>query len=493
MLLWGYLVEISGKNIKVFCLYEKQYELESFLNSALAQTQIQRYLIRFYSSANPLPNLPSSIISGYETTSIKVPKKITAKWKKIDFVSNLNALLTNIPKDPTRQNFFLDFSIIKVTQSLVSFVEASLEEFASKHDISYSIFSLFLEKTLGRKSSQLAFNYPFLCLTDSHIHPNFYYEKQKTGKFPTNLRELYQPIQLLMEELEKNSLERNRLNKELFQLTTHSNVIETSLATFLEMEKDQIGSERKSVPADLISLSDYRSLKQRYDEKTQMLSAVSHDLKSPIAAIQGFAEILRDGLVGEVTEEMKKHLEMIVANSKRLSRMVESIMEMESLDRSEYINQKQTFDLIEMIDDAKMAVLPQMIQKDQEILIYTPDSLEMVGNRELLLRALQNILDNAVKYSPPRKGQIDVFAEEQDVKGRNVVKITIKDNGYGFNKQNLRRVFEPFTKFEPGSTSTGLGLSIVKKIIESIHDGSIEITSPGRKKGTIVTILLPKT
>ncbi|MFX1507358.1 MAG: sensor histidine kinase [Promethearchaeota archaeon] len=486
-------MEILGKNIRVFCLYEKQHELESFLTSALAHTQIQRYLIRFYSSAKPLPNLPSSIMSGFETTTIFVPKKITTKWKNSDFISDLDAFLTSFPKVSARQNFFLDFSTIKVTKSLVTFAEATLEDIASNHDIPYSIFSLFLEKTLGKKTSELAFTYPFLCLTDSHIHPNFYYEENKAGKFPTSFRDLYQPIQLLMEELEKNSLEQNRLNKELFQLSTHSNVLETSLATFLEMEKDQIGSERKSVPADLISLSDYRNLKQRYEEKTSMLSAVSHDLKSPIAAIQGFAEILRDGLVGEVTEDMKKHLEMIVANSKRLSRMVESIMEMESLDRSEFVDERKTFDLIEMIDDAKMAVLPQMIQKDQEILVYTPDSLEMVGNRELLLRALQNILDNAVKYSPPKKGQIDLFAEEQEVKGRNVVKITVKDNGYGFNKKNLRRVFEPFTKFEPGSTSTGLGLSIVKKIVESIHDGSIEITSPGRKKGTTVTLLLPKT
>ena len=493
MVLWGHQVEISGKNIRVFCLYEKQLELESFLNSALAQTQIQRYLIRFFSPTKPLPNLPSSIINGFENITIKVPTKITTKWKKSDFRSSLDAFLTDFPRSPTRQNFFLDFSVIKATESLVSFVESTLEGMISQHDITYSIFSLFIEKNLTKRSSLIAFNYPFLSLTDSHIHPNFYYEEEKTGKFPTTLRDLYQPIQLLMEELAKNSLEQDRLNKELFQLSTYSNVLETSLATFLEMERDQIGSGRKTVPADLISLSDYRDLKQRYDEKTQMLSAVSHDLKSPIAAIQGFAEIMRDGLVGEVTQEMKNYLEMIVSNSKRLSRMVESIMEMESLDRSEYINEKQTFDLVEMIEDAKMAVLPQMIQKDQEIQIFTPDSFEMVGNRELLLRALQNILDNAVKYSPPKKGQIDLFAEEEVIKGQTVVKITVKDNGFGFNKKNLRRVFEPFTKFEPGSTSTGLGLSIVKKIIESIHDGSIEITSPGRKKGTIVTILLPKT
>ncbi|UCG02498.1 MAG: HAMP domain-containing histidine kinase [Candidatus Heimdallarchaeota archaeon] len=487
-------MENIGKNIRVFCLYEKQHELESFLNTALAQTQVQRYLISFSTSTKSSSKLYLSVKNGFKTIIIKVPAKISEKWKKSVFLTNLDDFLGDFSEYSTRQNFFLDFTALKVTTSFVKFVESSLEDKISDHEFSYSIFSLFLEKNLSKRVlTQLAFKYPFLCLTDSHIHPNFYYEAEKGGKFPNTLRDLYQPIQLLLEELEKDSLEHDRLNKELFMLSTHSNVLETSLATFLEMERDRIGSERKSVPADLISLSDYRNLKQRYDEKTQMLSAVSHDLKSPIAAIQGFAEILRDGLAGEVTQEMKKHLEMIVSNSKRLSRMVESIMEMESLDRSDYIDEKQTFDLVEMIDDAKMSVLPQMIQKDLEIQTYTPDSLEMVGNRELLLRALQNILDNAVKYSPPKKGQIELFTEEQDLKGHKVIKITVKDNGFGFNKKNLKRVFEPFTKFEPGSTSTGLGLSIVKKIVESIHDGTIEITSPGRKKGTTVTIFLPKT
>ena len=276
-------------------------------------------------------------------------------------------------------------------------------------------------------------------------------------------------------------------------LITHNNILESSLATFLTLEREETKSHRTRTPADLISLLHYRDLKQRYDEKTQMLSTVSHDLKSPIAAIQGFAEILRDGLAGEITPEMKKHLELIVANSKRLSRMVESILEYEHYDSSDYVVQRETFDLIELVNDARMSVLPQMIQKDQEVQIFTPDTLEMVGNRELLFRVLENILDNAVKYSPPKKGKIELFAEEQSIKGHKIIKITINDNGFGFNKRNLKRVFEPFTRFEPGSTSTGLGLSIVRKIVESIHGGTIEISSPGRQQGTSVNILLPKT
>ncbi|MFX1282671.1 MAG: sensor histidine kinase [Promethearchaeota archaeon] len=488
-------MEKIGKNIRVFCLCKKQYDLESFLNTALAQTEAQRYLISFFTSKKPSTKLFSSLIDGFTITAIKVPIKVTAKWKKNEFVTQLNDFCAAIPKTSTRQNLFLDFTNLNVTKSFVNFIESSFENKLIDTNVEkYSIFSLFLEKKIGKTLiNQLALSYPFLCLANSQIHPNFYYDSKMGGKFPTNLRDLYQPIQILIEELEKNSLEQDRLNKELFILSTHNNILESSLATFLEMDREKVDSPRGNVPADLVSLSHYRDLKQRYDEKTQMLSTVSHDLKSPIAAIQGFAEILRDGLAGEVTPEMKKHLEMIVSNSKRLSRMVESIMEYEKYDQSDYITQRETFDLIEIIHDAKMLILPQMIHKDQEMHIYTPDSLEMVGNRELLLRVLQNVLDNAVKYSPQKKGKIELFAEEQSIKGNKIIKITIKDNGFGFNEKNLKRAFEPFARFEPGSTSTGLGLSIVHKIVESIHGGSIKITSPGRKKGTTVTILLPKT
>ncbi len=495
MIYWGLSMKKIGKNFRVFCLCEKQHDFESFLNTALAQTEAQRHLISFSTSKKPSTKLHSSLTNGFKIITIKVPIKVTAKWKKNEFVTQLNNFFTEFPKTSIRQNFFLDFTNLNVTKSFVDFIESSFENKIINYNIEkYSIFSLFLEKKIEKKLvNQLALNYPFLCLTNSQIHPNFYYDSKVGGKFPTNLRDLYQPVQLLMEELEKSSLEQDRLNKELFILTTHNNVLESSLATFLEMDSDLDGTPRGSVPADLVSLSHYRDLKQRYDEKTQMLSTVSHDLKSPIAAIQGFAEILRDGLAGEVTPEMKKHLEMIVSNSKRLSRMVESIMEYERYDQSDYVTQRETFDLIEIIHDAKMLILPQMIHKDQEMQIYTPDSLEMVGNRELLLRVLQNVLDNAVKYSPQKKGKIELFAEEQTIKGNKTIKITIKDNGFGFNEKNLKRVFEPFARFEPGSTSTGLGLSIVHKIVESIHGGTIKIMSPGRKKGTIVTILLPKT
>lgn len=487
------ILEETRKSSHVFCLYEKKSEIDFFLTSTLSQTEIQRFLIVLSKNKERFNELNTLLKNGFYIKNLVVPDKITSKWKKSVFPALLKEIFNNYPKKNGKQNFFIDISTIKVSKSFIEFIESKLVEKLLKFGKRYSLFFLFLESKLGVKLSyELAIMFPFICLKNTQIHPNFYYTQNSSTKFPSNIRDLYHPIQVLIEELERSSLEQERLNKELFIANTHNNILEASLASMLAIEKGETENRRQATPADILSLLQYRDLKQRFDQKSLMLSTVTHDVKSPLAAIQGFAEILRDGLAGEVTTEMKKHLQVIVSNSKRLARMVESLLEYESYDRSDYITQRETFNLIELIQDAKMSILPQMIQKGQKVEIFTPEYLEIVGNRELLLRVLQNTLDNALKYSPQEKGRVELFVEEKSIKGQKVVQILIRDNGFGFEPKNLKKAFDPFTRFEPGSTSTGLGLSISKKIIEDLHGGTIEIDSPGRQKGTTVTITLPK-
>jgi signal transduction histidine kinase len=486
-------MEETRKNVHVFCLYEKKSEVEFFLKSTLSQTDIQRFLLVLSNNKARYSELSAHLKNGFFIKNLTIPNKISSKWKKVVFPPILEDIFNKYPKKSGRQNIFIDVTSIKVTKSFVEFIESKVVEKLLKLGERYSLFFLFLERKLGVKlGNQLVMRFPFICLKDTQIHPNFFYTPISSSKFPTNIRDLYQPIQVLIEKLERNTLEQERLNKELFIANTHNNVLEASLSSMLTIEKKETDTQRQETPADILSLLKYKDLQQRYDQKSLMLSTVTHDIKSPLAAIQGFAEILRDGLAGEVTPEMKNHLQVIVSNSKRLARMVESLLEYESYDRSDYVTQRETFNLIELIQDAKMSILPQMIQKGQKVEIFTPEHLEIVGNRELLLRVLQNTLDNALKYSPQEKGKVELFVEEKSVKGHKIVQIVIKDNGFGFEKKNLKKAFDPFTRFEPGSTSTGLGLSTSKKIIEDLHGGTMEIDSPGRQKGTTVTITLPK-
>ncbi|MHA2173419.1 MAG: sensor histidine kinase, partial [Candidatus Hodarchaeales archaeon] len=285
-------------------------------------------------------------------------------------------------------------------------------------------------------------------------------------------------------------LEIENLEKREFQISTQRNILEFTLAFYLAQDEGTRNID--SLPADLISLMEYHSLKRKYDQKSQILSTIIHDIKSPLASIQGYTEALIHGLSGPITPEMKLNLETIILNTQRLARMVDSLLEFENYDQSKYITNRETFDLIAILEEAKMAVLPQMIRKGQKITFFTPESVEIVANRELIVRVIQNLLDNAITYSPLEKGKIDLFVEEKQKSGQKSVVITIKDNGFGFRKSDLSRAFQPFSKFEKHSKSTGLGLSIVKKIVEEIHGGTISLTSPGRSKGTTVKITLPK-
>jgi signal transduction histidine kinase len=477
-----------------FCLFTNQQEIDYFLKTSLAHINITRYLFIFSNTKSIVNKFHPSITDGFNTINIGVPKTKSKIWKTQEFEKLLVNIFDKIktPNHHTNYHIFLDFSKLKISKSIVESIESSFEEKLAKYNLNYFVYSIYLEKKLSKKLiNQLVLRYETICLKGALILPNFYYDSDTKGEFPSSFREIYQPIEVLYEEIQRSSLEENRMSKELFMVKTNVNVLESSLATLLAIDKGK--TKLQKLPTDLVSLIDYHDLKRRYDQKSQILSTVIHDLKSPLAAIQGFAELLRDGLVAPITLEIRKHLEIIISNAKRLSRMIESILEYETYDQSDYLVQRETFDIVDLIDEAKMSILPQMIQKGHNMEIYSPDALEIVANRELLHRVLQNILDNSVKYSPQEKGKIELFVDEINFKGQRNIQITVKDNGYGFSKANLKKAFTPFTHFEPGSTSTGLGLSITKKIVEDLHGGIIEIASPGRNKGTTVTILLPKT
>ncbi|MHA1443520.1 MAG: sensor histidine kinase, partial [Candidatus Hodarchaeales archaeon] len=370
---------------------------------------------------------------------------------------------------------------------LVNFVERLFENKIEK----FSIFSVFLEKNISQKQVlHHMLNYPYICLNASHIRPNFFYDTNTRKSFPMNLSDIYQPFEILIEELKSESLEIENLEKQLFQLSTQNNILEFTLASYIAQDQSTVKSN--GVSADILSLMEYQTLRKKFLQKEQILRTIIHDLKSPLASIQGYSEVIKNGLSGPVTLETKNHLNVVISNTKRLALMVDSLLEYEQYDRSDYISKRETIDLIDVVNEAKMAVLPKMIQRGQKITIFAPESLEIVANSELLVRAIQNLLDNSIKYSPSEKGQVKVLIEEKDSESGRVT-ITIRDNGFGFHKKDLLKAFEPFSKFEAHSKSTGLGLSIVKKIIEDIHGGTITVFSPGRNKGTTIKITLNKT
>ncbi len=474
---------------KVFCLFRTEDDLERFYISDLAQSDVLRCIISVKNDRDDVKSFYNLLSENYDVKLSVISKGKNKKLDMDNLAVQFSQWFDGLIESEIR--IYLDFSAtqvsIKLIMPLFNYVEGLLQEKLDK----FSIYSVFLEKNLTQKQILLhMLNYPYICLNPSHIRPNFYFNTNNRKYFPKNLREIYQPFEILIEEIKSNSLDVEKLEKQLFQLSTQNNIQEFTLASYLLQDQSTIKSA--DVPADILSLMEYQTLKKNFLQKEQILRTIIHDLKSPLASIQGYSEVIINGLSGPVTQETKNHLTTIISNTKRLALMVDSLLEYEQYDRSDYISKRETIDLINVLNEAKMAVLPKMIRRGQKISIFAPESLEIVANQELLVRAMQNLLDNSIKYSPAEKGQIKVsIVEKGDETGKII--ITVQDNGFGFYKKDLLKAFEPFSRFEAHSKSTGLGLSIVKKIIEKIHGGTITIFSPGRNKGTTVKITLDKT
>ncbi|MHA1940192.1 MAG: sensor histidine kinase [Candidatus Hodarchaeales archaeon] len=480
----------TGQN-KVFCLFKGLNDIEAFLLSDLAQSEVLRCIVHVSDKKTTNGSFFNENADEYSVhlVNFNYSSRKTSNFNEL--LAEISTLIHKPKKSISMMKIFIDFSSVNLSSNKINQLVENIENHLIKSNILFTLYSFFLEDNLSnQKSKQIVQYYPYLCFTPSQIHSNFFYEAGERKEFPTSIRDIYQPIELLIKELKATALEIENLEKREFQISTQRNILEFTLAFYLAQDEGTRNID--SLPADLISLMEYHSLKRKYDQKSQILSTIIHDIKSPLASIQGYTEALIHGLSGPITPEMKLNLETIILNTQRLARMVDSLLEFQNYDQSKYITNRETFDLIAILEEAKMAVLPQMIRKGQKITFFAPESVEIVANRELIIRVIQNLLDNAITYSPLEKGKIDLFVEEKQKSGQKSVVITIKDNGFGFRKSDLSRAFQPFSKFEKHSKSTGLGLSIVKKIVEEIHGGTISLTSPGRSKGTTVKITLPK-
>lgn len=236
--------------------------------------------------------------------------------------------------------------------------------------------------------------------------------------------------------------------------------------------KDEIEDLEKT----FISMA--KKLKHKEELQKAFFQNSSHELKTPLMSIQGYAEAIKDGIVEG--EEMDESLDIIVSESKRLKEIVDEIMYLGSLERDEQKLELSNEKLNEVIDWAIDSVNP--LASSNGIAIRNNIQKTIVGliDSQKMHRAFLNILGNAVRYA---KTHIDIDA---GLKGKTIV-ITISDDGPGFSGNEEEVIFERFYKGKKGSS--GLGLAITKAIIQlhggdiraynnSINGASIEISLP---------------
>jgi signal transduction histidine kinase len=226
--------------------------------------------------------------------------------------------------------------------------------------------------------------------------------------------------------------------------------------------------------------------------KSEVLGTVAHDLKNPLGVILGRAEILSDLLEAKrlQVEPARAQVEHIRESAKRLAGMVDLLIADAMNDALDITVRREPIDLSHLVGEVVEANRPLAERKGQRITLERPDTLPAVGDQDRLRDAVDNLLSNAIKYSPTG-GRIEIGVGERQ--GR--VRVAVRDHGPGLSPEDLSRLFGRFQRLSAkptgGESSTGLGLSIAKRIVE-LHGGEIEAASDGPGTGTTFSILLPQ-
>jgi signal transduction histidine kinase len=222
--------------------------------------------------------------------------------------------------------------------------------------------------------------------------------------------------------------------------------------------------------------------------RRDLIANISHDLRSPLASVQGYLETIMIKEDKLSSNERTEYLEVVYKNIQRLNRLVDDLLELSKLDAKQIKPKPEPFSIAELTQDVVLKFKPQA--EKQYITIHSdyPSGIPIVeGDIGMIERALSNLLDNALTYTP-QKGTVTVKLQDKEKN----VSVKVSDNGKGIAPEDLPHVFERFYRADKSRSTrgTGLGLAITKKIIEAHHR---EITVQSHQgKGTIFEFDLQK-
>lgn len=248
--------------------------------------------------------------------------------------------------------------------------------------------------------------------------------------------------------------------------------------------KDQNG-----IVTHLIGITRDLTERKRLEKmKDQFISAVTHELRTPLVSIKAYVDYPLTGKMGQLSEEMTSNLTIVKRNTDRLLQITGDLLELRRMESGKLELNKEPMDFQKTIEHCIEEIRPIIQDKKQLLDVDSPNQPLIVhGDRVRLSQVLMNLLSNANKFTP-EGGKIFL-----NVKVNQKIHVELSDTGIGIRKQDLERVFEPFSAitkptYIPG---TGLGLSVTKGLIEA-HGGKIWVNSQGEGKGSTFIFELPK-
>ncbi|ACF14342.1 histidine kinase [Chloroherpeton thalassium ATCC 35110] len=228
--------------------------------------------------------------------------------------------------------------------------------------------------------------------------------------------------------------------------------------------------------------------------KTEFLSIAAHDLKNPLQSILGFAQLVKEN--AKNAEMVAQMGDAIYQSSKRMFLLIKDLLETSKIESGKLELNQSPVDLASLASIVADSLQFQAYQKEQTIQVQMEKSCDVLADGDRISEVLENLISNAVKYSP-NKTTITIVVRKtrsENGDGQELVQLAVKDEGLGLSAEDKQKIFGRFQKLSArptgGESSTGLGLSIVKTLVEA-HGGRVWAESDGKNKGTTFFVELP--
>ena len=249
---------------------------------------------------------------------------------------------------------------------------------------------------------------------------------------------------------------------------------------------DGVVVQTQGIEAVVRGITEHRRLETMKD---RFVSAVTHELRTPLVSIKGYAEFILAEDPKSTLENVRPFVEVVRRNANRLLQLTDDLLDIQRLESGRAQFRVQEVDFVNLVKQCVQEIQPLLDQKAQRLRLEVPPGPTRVHVDPLRIsQAVLNLLNNAIKFTAENGCVTIRVSEESDN-----VQVSVCDTGIGIAKNDLGRVFEPFAAIEKPTyyKGTGLGLSLSKRLVEA-HGGTISVSSLGRGQGSTFTLVLPK-
>jgi len=250
-------------------------------------------------------------------------------------------------------------------------------------------------------------------------------------------------------------------------------------------------AKKKIEESEALIRKQYEELKELDKSKSEFLAMITHELKTPLVPIKGYVDILLSDSFESLTDKQRERIAVVKKNTEYLLKLISNILDVQKIEMGELKLNMERYNLAGIINETVQNLKPDAEIHGIAILTFLEPETYCMCDKLRIGQVINNLISNSIDFCSIENGQIQIklYYENENLR------IIIKDNGVGIQKDKLEKIFTKFYQVDTSSTrehgGTGVGLAVCKGIVES-HGGKIWAESEGRDKGAEVHILLPR-